>query len=453
MKEFEYRGLWWLPERPEDRVPGILTFDLDEGANLELLGSFGRTEDFSENLLDLFDIPELRVILGFSEKGKPITLLGCKMSKGSSNLSGVDISAFSSDMVFIGEHFQRPEDIGFEKLIVEYLHLDEWAGISGFRSTMPADPREHSFTIEHKIPEPIPFSTREIRGCLRFGSRHKARSFPTREMSIVEFASFTVEYPKKTPLEDLLKTTHHLQNFLSLAVRRAVRLLSIRGMPVSGAGPGVEIYYRPVGGSYLVKKVLSANMLFTLHDLPGGLDNALGRWLEGTDKLGPVHSLFFGTVYKPRDYLEQQFLSLVTALEVYHRRAVYVPDPPDKHEKRKREILNATPEKHKGWLERKLKHPEEPTLEERLHEIFRRHLEVMQAVVGRKKKTRSDFIKEVVDVRNNHAHFPERLKGIVVQGVELHPFNQKLKLLLEACLMKEIGFEDEKIREAVVGRR
>lgn len=39
MEGFEYRGYGWLPDTPDNRVPGTLVFDPEEGATLDLLGS------------------------------------------------------------------------------------------------------------------------------------------------------------------------------------------------------------------------------------------------------------------------------------------------------------------------------------------------------------------------------------------------------------------------------
>jgi len=36
---FEYQGTWWLPGADIHKVPGILKFDPDAGATLNLLGS------------------------------------------------------------------------------------------------------------------------------------------------------------------------------------------------------------------------------------------------------------------------------------------------------------------------------------------------------------------------------------------------------------------------------
>lgn len=43
LEPFEYRGIWWLPERPDRQVAGVLTFSQD-GASLELVGALPRDQ-------------------------------------------------------------------------------------------------------------------------------------------------------------------------------------------------------------------------------------------------------------------------------------------------------------------------------------------------------------------------------------------------------------------------
>ena len=45
---FEVRGHWWLPEQSDHKVPGILKFSAERGAELELLGSFRSLLEFGE---------------------------------------------------------------------------------------------------------------------------------------------------------------------------------------------------------------------------------------------------------------------------------------------------------------------------------------------------------------------------------------------------------------------
>ena len=54
--QFQYEGYWWLPGASDNRVPGILWFDPDEGASLDLMGSLKGLEGIV-NPLDP-EIPE-----------------------------------------------------------------------------------------------------------------------------------------------------------------------------------------------------------------------------------------------------------------------------------------------------------------------------------------------------------------------------------------------------------
>ena len=36
----EWAGLWWFPDDPDERVPGILRYDAEGGLSLSLIGAF-----------------------------------------------------------------------------------------------------------------------------------------------------------------------------------------------------------------------------------------------------------------------------------------------------------------------------------------------------------------------------------------------------------------------------
>jgi hypothetical protein len=50
IEKFKYKGLWWLPDNPEERIGGTLEFIHGEGAILDLDGDFGDIEEISEFL-------------------------------------------------------------------------------------------------------------------------------------------------------------------------------------------------------------------------------------------------------------------------------------------------------------------------------------------------------------------------------------------------------------------
>jgi len=116
-EEFRHKGDWWLPGAAEHSVPGIVEFEPDKGTTLDLMGSL-------KGLEGIVDPIEPEIILGLSSDGKLLTLRDCSKILGNLRFgSGFSTSTFVANTVFVGEHFERPEDVGFERLVVEYLHL------------------------------------------------------------------------------------------------------------------------------------------------------------------------------------------------------------------------------------------------------------------------------------------------------------------------------------------
>ncbi len=450
-EKFEYRGYWWLPDSPEERAPGILMFDPDEGATLELLGSLKGLEGVVDSL-------EPEIILGLSSDGKSITLKECGKTLGSLAFgSGFSTSSFYVNTVLIGEHFGRAEDVGFERLIVQYLHLEAWAHASGFDVKFieeTEEPRKRWMEVRHDLPDPFSAAVgNEYEVALDFASNFWASHRPFTEVRISQPAEIAIKFPEKQPLDRLVNIVFRLQHLLSLGMRRSAYPTSVRGYTgVPGEAMPVEVYYASLGRTDATQERPELHqMLFSRRGLPGGFGPAVARWLEGAEKLDPVYRLFLGPLYNPQSYLEQQFLSLVQALETYHRRVLSTPDlPEEKQKERLQEVLDSAPVEYTGWLERKLQFQSEPSLDQRLHEIFKRHLDVVEVKISKKKKVRADFIEKVVATRNYRSHFDESKKEKAARGEELYRISQQLKLLLEACLMKEIGFEDEEIKKAVL---
>jgi hypothetical protein len=145
-----FEGYWWLPGADDNGVPGILEFDPDKGASLRLMGSLQGLEDITEPL-----DPEL--IHGLSSDGKLITLRDCGQTLVNLRFGGgFSTSAYAANTIFVGRHFERPEDVGFESLVVEYLHLGAWVDSSGFDIKFveeEREPKKRRIEVKHELPE------------------------------------------------------------------------------------------------------------------------------------------------------------------------------------------------------------------------------------------------------------------------------------------------------------
>jgi hypothetical protein len=58
-----------------------------------------------------------------------------------------------------------------------------------------------------------------------------------------------------------------------------------------------------------------------------------------------------------------------------------------------------------------------------------------------------------VATRNYRTHFDDSKKDQAARGEELYEIMRKLSLVLEACLMEEIGFSPKKTKDAISSMR
>lgn len=444
--EFEYKGIWWLPDKPEKRVSGTLTFTPNKGANLDLMGSFKDIKNKNRS-----EILEPEIILGVSSDGKYITLYKCLETNSTTSFPGFQTSSrFLANLVFVGVHFQKSEDISFKSISVHYLHLDEWVKIYGF---VIKSWGKKGVIIKYKLPEPFQVEiSDELKISINFRRKVSSRSFSQEEVTIKQNTEIKVETSEEKPFEDFREIIYHIQNLLTLGITEPVYPLSITGL--TEVNVENEAYYLPVKIFYQLldipkghKTLTSNDMLFTFEDISNRFEPLLKNWFEKKDFLESVYNLYFGTLYNPHMYLEDQFLSLIQAIESFHRRVYggkYLPD--EKYDKVYEVLVNGIPEDVESELKDRLmeylKYGNEFSLRKRLKEIFDKYKEILDKFIENKK----DFIEKVVNTRNYFTHYDKELKEHTAHGEDLCRLNQKLRMCLETCLLAEIGFTSEEIK-------
>lgn len=443
IEEFEYKGNWWLPDNPEKKISGTLKFTLGERAVLDLTGSF--TDKSLGKTLE----PE--IILGTSASGEYITLHKCLETKTSFSFQGDRISSFDAHIVFLGVHFQKPEDIKFKSISLHYLHLDEWTDISGFEIQYPTP--DKAVLIKYKLPVSIEASIDdEQKLYIIFEAVHPVLFSGQKKVKIEQKTYIKIETQAEKSFDEYREIASMIQYFLSLGVMEPVYPLIIKGktevnriMSEDGIRyPPVKIFYQLSNVPKVSKTLLPYDMLFTFKDISDRFEGFLKNWIRKADLLRPVYDLYFGTLYNPKMYLQHRFLSLIQAIESYHRRVKKNYELPEQeHNKRIVKILNAVPEEHKKWLEVKLAYSNEPTLRRRLKEILDNYPKIVNKFI----RDKESFIQKVVDTRNYLIHYDAILKERSVETEEIYHVAQKLKILLEACLLTEIGFGLDEIKK------
>jgi hypothetical protein len=149
--------------------------------------------------------------------------------------------------------------------------------------------------------------------------------------------------------------------------------------------------------------------------------------------------------------LNQQFLSVILALESLHERT-YNSKYVSEHEYKMiyKNLTNAIPAEVTKDFKEKIKNTlsfiNEFSLRDRLRDILNEyksiHLELTQNM--------ERFIDKVIKTRNYLIHHKKELYQKATKGDELFFLTQKLKLILEICLLSKMGFSIEKIQKLIL---
>jgi ApeA N-terminal domain 1 len=444
MESLRFEGYWALATAPETRLTGTLRLEPDSGDNtLELIGAF-KSHDHTDA-----EFPPL--ILGWTVNNDRITLFRTHRSQLAFGSSGIERSHYSANLIVVGDLFNNQSDLLFRAFVAHFTDLDEWAALRGVALQIPK--RGGNLTVRYKKPEPvIGLPGPPLRVRIDTEREGPSLSWLLKDVEIHQKTCLVVEPTDAVDFEALLQTLQHLQQFVTLAVGRPVHVLSLRARSVAANSPSggwVRLYPR-WGIRTLPTNVLHpTDMLFPLQLVRERLPNLVGLWFEKRERLQPVMDLYFGTLFSDSMYLEMRFLSLAQALESYHRRMMNrTRQPKAAHKKQVKAVLENLPADQQPWVKDALQYSNEIHFIERLEDIYAKFPTVLDRYI-----TDPDvFLKSVVATRNYRTHFGQKpTKWVVEDPASLLGLMQKMQIMLEACLLVELGLVEQQIAE-LLGR-
>jgi hypothetical protein len=440
MEAAEYKGLWWIPGNDDDQVAGFMTFSPEEGVRLSLIGS---TRAFTE----FGSAGDREVIVGVTTDGKEITLVDCLPSNEVISWPGIPTQEFRATTALVGAHFPSVQALNFNKIAIRYSYLADWAGISGFRREI--DTKDNQFTelrLTYVFPE-------DLMAEVDFGNLCLTYAFNTagdllRDAVLHQEVFIRAERNEPTPLDVWHSLAiGPLQNFLTLATARPNSIVNLTGFSPENAVTTsrgereipIEILFRQFYDQRERQRLIPHDMLFMLNEIQGRFDSVLRDWLRVAERLRAVCDSFFGVKYAPEMSLERQFLGIVQAAEAYHRTMIKNKDlPEDEHAKRYKEVVDSAPPQHREWLDDQLKYSNDLRLRRRLKELFNSTESIVTPLVG----SRRQFVNKVVATRNFLTHLDEAAREDAATGEELFWLTKAVSTMVEACLLKDLGFPD-----------
>ena len=236
-----------------------------------------------------------------------------------------------------------------------------------------------------------------------------------------------------------------LRQLLSLALDRPVEIERLQ-LSEEG-GEAIEVVWARQPRAELPDRSLLPNeVLFTAGDLADAGAERIKNWLHLSEPFEPVLTRFFAARYAPGMYQEDLFHNLMEGVEAYHRRRCG--DRPDEEAFRRmvETVLAAAPSAHVEWLEKQLEYSGEYRLSERIEGLLGLHPWMAGDVVPRNVRRWS---RSIAAFRNQRAHEDPKEPARKSSIDRLMGYTQRLTVLLEACLLAEIGFDESRITEMI----
>ena len=458
----EWAGMWWLPDAPEQQVPGVLRYNSNDGLSLTLIGAFeDRIMSSPSPGMTVFHEGSRTwdVIHGAAEQ-REITLLDCFPTNSRRTIGArvqtPDKQTLGAMTAVIGVHVSDENKPVFSAVEVSIEDLGHWGASSIFEAFLSApDGRpDGSGTISVK---PVPAQSVVVDGTkFTLGHRHTLPFFDQRRGGTVGRVRGTtfvrVDPVESCSIDDAKDFARLMQDLIAFATHRAAGVIWLRLKLADGTansqsarGPwdrNVDVIYSPSKvGTHDAKAVEARRVFFTCDDLP--FEKIIPRWCDVHERLQPALNMILGLRYAPAQYIENNLLTAVGAAEVFHRGLGIdePPMPPEEFKPMREAMLKHVPKVHEARVKGSLRN--DPTLRERLYALAARP---DQAAMSSLVPDVDRWAQRTTQARNDLAHEGQTPKHSFEELIAIVDVTTAVVIL---NLLHEVGLPAEQQRKIV----
>ena len=311
MEHLDIEGLFWLPEKNDDKIPGRLTFHPKDGAELDLIGAFHDIQEFM-NVTD----PPMRVhgVAG----GKYITLDRCLVTNSQIQWPGIAREKYRVGVILSGALIAENEGLEFSIVRCRLRHLNQWIGRTGTKVDMHRDDRKGVFSrvdITNIPLDDIVVSTDIGELLLKFS--YSLKGDPLVNIGIEQGCDFELRPQIPMSLEKMVSVCNALKDLVTIGVGTASSIEKIT-LARPTFKESIDVYAPFIGSSDMSTKTPHPReMLFTFDDI-GGI-TAMGRWANLFGKYDIVINTLLSHTYSEQIYADIRFFNSITAAEALAR--------------------------------------------------------------------------------------------------------------------------------------
>ncbi|MGA5640693.1 HEPN domain-containing protein [Streptomyces cinereoruber] len=388
----EWSGIWWLPDEPDQPLPGILRYSPDDGLVLSLIGAFeDRIVSTPSPGLTVFHKGSRTwdVIHGAAER-REISLLDCYQSGGErtfgARVKSPDKQTVVAGTALVGAHVSGENDSIFSAAEIAVEDLGLWAASSALEGSVGAAEGRLDGTGSISV-KPVQTRSVVVDGTeFLLQHQHTLPFFEQRKGDTIGRMRDTafVRVVPRTPfsLSSARETASLVQDLISLATYQAAGVLWLQ-LEVAEVDPALlpggrpaprrraNVLYSPSAlGRRSAKAVDHHRVFFTCESIP--FEEVMPRWNEARARLEAATRMILGLHYAPARYVENNLLTAAGAAEVLHRglRIDEKPFPRAEFKAMREAMLEQVPESHRERFKGIIRN--DPTLRDRLYALAAR---------------------------------------------------------------------------------
>lgn len=449
MKAFECTGFWGLPGA-ENAVAGTLHVSSDGDLRLSLIGNLG-------DGMQGFANKAHKTILGSVDKspcGNAVTLTGCVLTSVSQGSYHMLREEYRASRCFFGAHIEKSEDFFFRSVLLNLSGLSEWANtLSGLHRqpiSLPTSNQEGNNipVATYRVPKRpkgnIPGGTVTLNMGISSKSEASSVSFHEEANLLLQ-----LETPKTAdeingqyafPLQNLMTfVTDRPQIIERFSVWRGVNITDWKHNPeIQVVGPRIQSDVDEEDR----KKVSPADMLLTYDDAEFSV--FLNNWLNLASIYSDSFNIFFGIQYGPPRYIDMAFSLVAQSMMLFFSRTLEGVTLIAEEERLFKELLSVVPENYSAWLVDHLGATPYPPIAAVIRRLVERYAGVLDPLISGR---RDAFIGQAVNTLRYIEQRKEEDDAAASHGSDLYWLMQKLRLLIKASYLSELGFSSEKIKD------
>ena len=315
---FTAKGMWWLPETPEERAAGVLTYVPDATSSRITL------DLVSEEEVPLFCYKQAEVIHGITDKGE-ITLRKCSQLSRTIKTTNVNnnqictttISAFH---IFVGYLFPRENSILVHSQTITVTQLHEWIPkAQGSRGNDLAFPQTlNGVTVELIETEGVRIS---VGLCINSSFSFDSTVFKKRGDLYLE-STQPIHYDRIDELAHKIQSLFYF--FIGQPIHNIAENIKLQNLDSPSEKLTDKIEVKIIKSSPRLadearKTIPSIEHIISYRCLKDQLSSVINKYFSEYPKIQPALSLFMRLKYGFLiTSLDEKFLMSVRALEAFH---------------------------------------------------------------------------------------------------------------------------------------